>query len=533
MFVQRCLTPRLLPHGISLGVYRMVFMLVLLSFLASVSPVYAWKKPWFTKHETSNIQVTALQDAQKGASASWSPLGMAGELNTWQALTLTPQWPSQTWWHALQDETLNQLLKEALSQHPTLAQLQAQLEQAQAQVKVVNALRLPQVSLGASYLWQQYGLNQFVFPLQGRTFHSFQIPLSVSYELDLWGKNRLQRDASKQEMLATSYDLDNARLQLASAVATGYLQYRKLVYLHGVQRRLENLTQQSYQHLLNQKAQGLLADEETLRQAHSQWLQAQAETLTYQQALSLTHHQLAYLTGHDATSWKLPQSMEDVSMAWFVSRVVHVAQSPLQVGVPAELALHRPDIQAQEAQLQASGIRVQVARKMFLPSLQIGGSTGLNAVGIRNLFKTTSLNSFLAPSVSQPLFTGGVLTGNLTIAKKQYEALFQRYKDTVLQAYVEVENSLTDLQAHHQILTLVQARYADAQHLESQAQRKVKTGLQASFQAIPSAMMTLEMEKASVVQATQCLTSWVGLQKALGGDAAPVSGYPPASRGVK
>lgn len=176
---------------------------------------------------------------------------------------------------------------------------------------------------------------------------------------------------------------------------------------------------------------------------------------------------------------------------------------------------------------------MQVARKMFLPSLQIGGSTGLNAVGIRNLFKTTSLNSFLAPSVSQPLFTGGVLTGNLTIAKKQYEALFQRYKDTVLQAYVEVENSLTDLQAHHQILTLVQARYADAQHLESQAQRKVKTGLQASFQAIPSAMMTLEMEKASVVQATQCLTSWVGLQKALGGDAAPVSGYPPASRGVK
>ncbi|MFM7467999.1 MAG: efflux transporter outer membrane subunit [Vampirovibrionales bacterium] len=455
---------------------------------------------------------TKIQEAQ------WSPLEQAGTLNDWQRLNLSPQWPSQTWWHLLEDSTLSQLVKDALAQHPTLAQLQAQLEQAQAQVKVVNALRLPQVSLGASYLWQQYGKNQFVFPLQGRTFHSFQLPINVSYELDLWGKNKLQRDASKQEMLATTFDLDNARLQLSSAVVTSYLQYRKLQGLLTLQSQTEALTRKQYERLEARHAQGLIADEEGLRQAHAQWLQAQAETAVYRQSLAVTQHQLAYLTGHDTSQWQVPEPPETPNTAWFDARVKKLSDTPLQVGIPSELAWHRPDIQAQEALLEAAGIRVKVARKMFLPSFNIGGSSGLNAIGIQNLFKASSLNSFLNPTISQPLFTGGVLTGQLTIAKKQYEALFQAYKDTVLKAYVEVENSFSDLHSHYEVLHLVQARQEDTRQTEAQLARKAAQGLSTHVEVIPAQLAHLELEKAVLTQASQCLVSWISLQKTLGGD---------------
>ena len=122
--------------------------------------------------------------------------------------------------------------------------------------------------------------------------------------------------------------------------------------------------------------------------------------------------------------------------------MIPLAPPRIPLGIPSELARRRPDIRVAEAQLHAATANIGVAVGAFYPSVQLNGTVGLDALDYTNLWKGSSLQYMVGPSVSLPIFSGGRLKKTLELrdAQQQEAAIF--YHKTVLQAWHDVVNAL-------------------------------------------------------------------------------------------
>ncbi|MDX2085652.1 MAG: efflux transporter outer membrane subunit [Candidatus Melainabacteria bacterium] len=415
--------------------------------------------------------------------------------------------PAAQWWSDFQDPLLNQLIETALAQNPTLQAVETRIQQSQALAQVSRSALFPQLSVGAGYLWQQYGLNQFVFPLEGRTFHSFQIPLRASYEVDLWGKNRLASRASNRGILSAQLDYHQAVNQLSSLVASSYINLVRLDRLCALQTQLvenQNKLLMHTQRLIDYEqasADSLLPQQQRLQQT-------QADLAALEGSRQVAVYQLRVLLG---------QSPGQAALLERSSLLALLPPQTVPAGIPSDLVVHRPDIMRLENELETAYINIQVARREFLPAITINGESGLNAIRIRNLFKWTSLSSFLYPTLSQQLFTGGARRGNLKLRKAQYEEMLQRYMEGLLNAFQEVETALATQQTDSKIYEQVRQQ-AEASQMQSQAERRrYDTGLSSEWQWLNLEVQQLEYQKALAQQHAQRLIDHISVMKALGG----------------
>ena len=338
-----------------------------------------------------------------------------------ETITLSTEFPLATWWETFPNLTgLRTLIPQALAANPTLQAITQQVALAQQQAKLTQTAQLPQVGIGASYLQQQYGKNQFLFPLEKRTFSSFQIPLTLSYELDTWGKFQNRTQQAKLGVLLATTQVQSAKIQLASLVASTYANQVRLQDLLTLQQTVIKTHQQLLGHQ-QRLVQFQQASADSIIPFQQQLDGAKIEQQNFQASLQLAHHQLALLLGQTPANFS--KILEAIPIDTFIGQGF---PSTLAGGHPSELVLHRPDVQAVELQLKQSGIEIAIARKEFLPSLKLTASTGLSSVGLNNLFKWGSLSSYFEPSIDQPLFTGGRLKAQLKISQLQYEQLQQQ-----------------------------------------------------------------------------------------------------------
>jgi NodT family efflux transporter outer membrane factor (OMF) lipoprotein len=467
----------------------------------SVLPVSESHAFWGKKPKLSKAQT--MENALK--VQSWRSL--QGAETATSTLQFVKDYPGITWWEVFQDPHLNSLIQKALAKNPSLMVIQKQVDESKAQSMILRAPLLPQASVGASYLCQQYGKNQFVFPLQGRTFHSFQIPLSVSYELDLAGRNWKTYQAGKQGVVTATHEYQNALIQLSSTIASAYFNVLRLDALIELQVQQLKLAEQDAQHTQRwfdkgQLPQDNVEDKRQLVEA----LQAELDALKGSQAVAI--HQLLILTGDS------PSQVEQLTRT-SLSTIALPKSAPS--GVPSELIVHRPDVQRVESALKAAAINISVARRNFLPVVQLNAQTGPNAIGIANLFKWNSLNSFLYPTISQSLFSGGSKVGALRLRKAQYEQLLHTYMETMLQAFGDVENALSMLVANQSIYQNVYEQYQTAEKRAFLEKQRFDAGISAQPAFIGVETRRLEFQKALYQQKAQLLTDHVSLMKALGG----------------
>ncbi len=193
------------------------------------------------------------------------------------------------------------------------------------------------------------------------------------------------------------------------------------------------------------------------------------------------------------------------------------APARVPLGIPSELARRRPDIREAEAQLHAATADIGVAVAEFYPSVKLNGSVGFNSLDLRNLWKGSSLQYTLGPSISLPIFEGGRLKSTLELREAQQQEAAIAYQKAVLQAWHDVVNALVAFrdeqkrrealkaQIEHsaQALTLSRARYVDGV---------------TEFITVLNAEQTLFAAKQQYAQsATNVSTDLVQLYKALGG----------------
>jgi len=343
------------------------------------------------------------------------------------------------WWKIFGSPALDQLIHEALAGSPTLQAAQGTLLQSQHALAEVRGDYFPQVDFAAGAQRQRgpafaLGLLPPNNP-QPPLFNLYSIGPLVSYSPDVFGLT--SRRIEQQEALAEveGYQWAVAQLSLTGNTVTGAFilasTHRQIEILQEIIRADEqslNLTQTQFS-VGKVPSNQLLAAQAQL--AHDRTL---LPTLTQQ--YSAMANAIAVLAGKLPGTWTAPAfDLTEFSLP-----------TELPVSLPSAWVRQRPDIRAAEAQLHASSAAIGVATAQMYPSFPLTASIDTAALSATSLFQQSSLIWSLAGGLTMPIFHGGALTAHKQAAVDAFQATLAIYRQTVLQAFSQVTNTLQALE---------------------------------------------------------------------------------------
>jgi outer membrane protein, multidrug efflux system len=378
------------------------FLAILCALVSACSVGTAYRRP-----EIALAQTWQAQDGGTGAAGA-------------------AIWPAAGWWHAFGSARLDQLISQAQASNDDLAGAMARIQEADAQLRIAGAPLLPSVDLGATATRERASV-----PGQGiQVFNDFNPMLTASYELDFWGKNRAARDAARALAVASRYDRETVALTVISSVATTYLQALELrERIEVAEQNLANgekiLKGLSFQQRVG-TATGLdVAQQETAVAL----LRAAIPPLREQ--LRQTVYALAVLIGETPESVDVTEgTLNDLTVPQVVA------------GLPSQLLARRPDVAEAEQQLISANADITVARAQLFPSIDLTVTGGYESAVLSSLVNPANRVWAVSAGLTQPIFHGGALRGQLAYSKARYTELLTTYHKTVLTALSNVESAL-------------------------------------------------------------------------------------------
>ena len=375
----------------------------------------------------------------------------------WQTAKPQDTIPRGNWWTIFHDDGLNALEPQVADANQTLKIADANLRGARANLRVQNATKYPTVGLNPFLGGVRDSANQPYFNVASSNSGEgdLELPLQLSYEVDLWGAVRRNITAAREQSQATAADLQTALLSLQAEVAMDYFELRAA----DAQQKLLNDTVSQYAEavrITNDRYLGGVAVKSDLTQAKTQLQDAEVQASDVAIARSQFEHAIAILIGKPPASFSLPPSPLPLS------------DTPPVVppGLPSQLLERRPDIAAAERRTAAANEQIGIARAAYFPSLNIGATAGQESTSFTSLFESSSFIYALGPTIGQTFFDGGRRHGISEEALANYDSTTASYRQTVLTAYQQVEDNLVALRvlSHEQ----EQQRQATASAVESE-----------------------------------------------------------------
>jgi multidrug efflux system outer membrane protein len=343
-------------------------------------------------------------------------------------------WPDTAWWRTFGSPQLDQLIQTAQRNNQDIGAAVARVLQADAQARISGAPLLPSVGAdgNASHsVSPERTVSGFGGSSTSRSVSDqFSAELSVSYELDLWGRNRLALQSAQASALASRYDRDTVALTVTASTATTYMQILEFQDRLAIAR--DNLA--NAQQVLNI----VLAQEQA--GAGSALDVAQQRTVVAQQKAAIPPLEQQRQQSETALALLLGEPPERLSLDRQPLDELDVPS--VGAGLPSSLLDRRPDVQNADAQLAAARFNVKEAKAALFPSIQLTGSGGFQSAALGTLFNSANTLYSLAASLTQPIFEGGALRGQVQLSEAQYQELGQTYVKTVLAAFGDVENAL-------------------------------------------------------------------------------------------
>lgn len=463
---------------------------------------------------------------------------------------------SRDWWRLFNDPELNSLVEEALNANQTLKAAVARVAQSRAAAGSVKSSFFPVVTLdpsatrtrtpGAevsettadklSQVASNIGrlssvLDQLSTLTQGTTTSTttssqttgtattasssasagsattssrYQIPFDVSYEIDIWGRVRRSYESAQAQVQASVYDLEVVRQTLLADLARNYFNLRSFDAQYEILKRNLRLYQEQLDLTQNQYTAGLIS-ETNLLQATVQLESTRAQAADTQRQRTDLEHAIATLLGRAPAEFSL-----DV-------RPLVAAPPTIPAGLPADLLRQRPDVAEAEQNLAAASAEIGVAKADFCPSIKLTGSAGFQSDDIKNILDWKNVGWSFGPSVSIPIFKGGQLRANLEKAKARYDELEATYRNSVLTAFVDVEDSLTDLHIRANAAQSQAKAVAAAREYLRLTRIEYQSGVTDYLHVVNAEQTLLTNELSDAQILNQRVVSTVLLIKALGG----------------
>ena len=334
------------------------------------------------------------------------------------------------WWELFNDPDLNRLEEQVAISNQNIAQAAARFRQARALVEGAKAAYYPSLTAGASATRSLGSAN--AGRGSGGVQSDFLLPINLSWEIDVWGRIARSVEASKAGLQASAADLAAAQLSAQAELASDYMQLRSLdaqkQYLDDTityYRKTVELTRNRY-------SAGIAARVDLL-QADTQLKSTQAQMIDLGALRAQLEHAIAVLIGKPAGVFSLPP-------------IPLSAEPPLiPLALPSELLERRPDIASAERLMASANAQIGVARAAYYPTVKLGTSIGLEASDIAKWLTWPSRFWSVGPTVSQTLFDGGLRHSQSDQALALYDGTVAFYRQTVLDAFRDVEDNLAAL----------------------------------------------------------------------------------------
>jgi NodT family efflux transporter outer membrane factor (OMF) lipoprotein len=421
------------------------------------------------------------------------------------------------WRQYFADPLLTQLIDTAVRNSPDLHIALQRIETARSSVKLANAALLPEVSLNVGGSLRKFGLytmdgagNATTEITPGRLvpehLPDLSLGLQSSWEIDVWGKLRNQRQAAVSQYLAS---IEGTRFVISNLVADVASHYNQLLALdHTLEfvRQTMQKQQEALEVVRLQKETGR-ANALAVQQFTAQLLETQTLEKEVLQQISETENTVNFLLG------RYPQPIERSKDAFFQE-----APREILTGIPSQLLANRPDVREAEHQVEASRFDLKAARAAFFPNFNITAGFGFQAFNPEFLFASpASIAYSVMGTLVAPLINRNALEAQFHTAQANQLTAMYNYQKTILNAYVEVANQISGIQNLRQINALKREQ-SEVLEQSVEASNELYKSARASYLEVLVAQQSAlqsRLELIDVIRQQRLAT--VSIYKALGG----------------
>jgi multidrug efflux system outer membrane protein len=409
------------------------------------------------------------------------------------------------WWTLFGDPVLTKVADDTVAANLDIRAAMARVDQARESRRAALGNFAPDLNLGASS--RRSGNANGVS-------NQFSLPLTLNYEIDVWGRLRRQYEVYKNSEAASVADLEFVRQSAVAEVVQAYFTIR----LSDRQVALLEEALQLYRkqlELTDTKYKAGLALPTDLLQAKTQVNSATNQLIDVRRSRAKQEHAIALLLGRAPSDYSFTRANPALVLP------------AVPAGLPVNLLARRPDVAESEYRLAAANAQIGLAKANFFPSFTLSSSAGFQSANLSNLLDWEKRVWSFGPSLSLPIFQGGRLTAALAQAKARYEEVMANYRTSVLAALRDVEDQLSELQLLAEKAKSLEETLVSAREYSRLTELQYKQGLTTYLQVIDANQTLLNNELSAAQAESQRLTATVLLIKALGGGwqnpAAPVS----------
>jgi multidrug efflux system outer membrane protein len=428
------------------------------------------------------------------------------ELGQWKEGRPLDSVPKGNWWEVFDDTNLNGLELQAMQANQSLKAAVARVEQARATARVARSDLLPGLNLDPSFTRQRYSPNES--PSFGTlTANTWQAPLDLSYEIDLWGRVRRGFESARADAQGSLAAFGNVLLTLQADVAQNYFRLRALDAEIATVTGTVDLRKEQVR-LVRSRFNGGIGNDLDIARAETELATTEAEAASLAQQRATLENAIAILAGNNPASFHLAAAN---SGNW------NPPPPEIPAGLPSDLLERRPDIAQAERQLASANARIGVAKAAFFPVLTLTGSGGYLSADVDTLFNWNSRTWSIGPSLSLPIFAGGRNKANYRRSQAVFEESVANYRQQVLVAFGEVEDSLSGIRHLADQSSAQQRAVTNARRAVDLATDRYRSGIVSYIEVVDASRDALQAERGNAQLAGERLIAAVQLIKALGG----------------
>jgi len=409
------------------------------------------------------------------------------------------------WWEIFQDTQLNDLEAQVNVSNQNLKAAEAQYTQARAVLRYNRAAYYPTITGGASATRNRISNHRPAsIVANGITYNDYQIPLQLSYEVDVWGRVRRTVESYRDQAQASAADLATVNLSMHAELATDYFQARTL----DAEEQLLNSTVTQYEQalaLIQSRFSGGIASDLEVQQAETQLETTRAQAIDVGVARAQYEHAVAILIGKPPAEFSLP------------ALPLTASPPPIPAGLPSELLERRPDIAAAERLMASANAQIGVAKAAYYPTINLGATGGFESGVITTLISGPSILWSAGGSAALPLFDAGRRRATEDQAIAAYDQAVANYRETVLTGFQQVEDNVAALRIlEHEAQVQEKAVVAAQKYLELANTRYVG-GVTSYLEVTTAQSAALSDEVTAVTILGRRMVAAVTLVQALGG----------------
>lgn len=421
-----------------------------------------------------------------------------------QAATSTDSITNLAWWEVYQDETLKGLIQTALDSNLNLLQAAARVEEAKATLGFNKANLYPMLNYNA--LGRAANFRDFAQDA-GVAFSPNMLAVlgNVSWEIDFWGKLRRANRAAFAEMMAAEEARKTVYISLVAQVAELYFNLRGLDERLAITKRTHEIRLEYLDIISKRFEKGNVSELDKLQ---AQQIAAAAESQIYalERQIIYVENALNVLLARPYRPIERGKENQDQALPL-----------DIPVGLPSELLVRRPDIQAAEQRLMAQTERIGIAVAMRFPSISLTGMMGVASPSLSNLFTPEAVLGTVTGQLTGPIFNFGKNKRRVDVERARAVQSAYEYEKTVLTAFAEVENSLAEIRTYRNEFNARRVQKAATEKSLFLSKALYDNGYTSFLQVLDAERESFNAEFEKSVALENQLVATVRLYKALGG----------------